>query len=105
MRRLSKISPGLSFIIRLVWFFGLAFVSWRLTNWLLFESGFMTVETVYSGGVSRDLPEELIVVGVSLLIFLIINCLIWIGYFFSVPSGRRRPTTATTYSRNPELYR
>ena len=105
MRRLSRVSPGLSLIVRIIWFVMLSFVAWRLTNWLLYESSFVTFDLFYEGGVSRDIPEEMIVVGVTVLVFLVMNFLIWLGYFMSVPSGRRRPTRATTFSRKPEMYR
>ena len=98
-------SRFLSFVLWSGWTIFIGFVAWFLTQWLLFESGAMTLETLYLGGFPRSIPEEGLVYIVAGIVFIVINIFIMIGYFLALPSGRRRADRPTTYSRKPDFYR
>ena len=94
-----------SFILWSGWTVFLGFIAWHATQWLLFESGLMTVQSLYRDGFSRSISEEGVIYIVTGVVFLLINIFIMIGYFLALPSGRRRPDRPTTYSRRPDFYR
>lgn len=101
----SERTNVIGFIIRFVWIFALAAISWRIANWLLFDAQLLSMNALYNGGMPREWPEGIITLVIAGVVFIFINLLVWIGYFVAVPSGRRRPNRASTYSRNPEIYR
>ncbi|MEM9777442.1 MAG: hypothetical protein AAF902_22885 [Chloroflexota bacterium] len=79
--------------------------SWYAANWLLFESDLLSTEMLYRGGFSRDLSETSLLLIVTATVFVLSNFFVLIGYFFALPSGRRRSNEPSTYSRRPERYR
>ena len=94
-----------SFVLWSGWTIFIGFVAWYVTQWLLFESGVMTLETLYRDGFPRSLPEENLIYIVTGIVFILINMFIMIGYFLALPSGRRRADQPTTFSRRPDFYR
>lgn len=93
--------PAIRLLIRVLWVGTVGVIAWMITDWLLYDPGHIGVETIYKSGISRDTPEILIVLILTLICFFIINLMIWIGFFWAVPSGRRRPNRASIYSRDP----
>ena len=92
-------------LLRAGWIILVAGVSWYIAQWLLFESGVLTIQELYQGGFSRSLSEDVLVYIMTAAVFLIINIFILIGYFLALPSGRRRADRPTTYSRKPDYRR
>lgn len=78
----------------------LAITSWYASNWLLYESDLLSFEMMYQGGFSTDLSHESLLLIVTATVFVLSNFFVLIGYFFALPSGRRRADQPSTYSRN-----
>lgn len=91
-------------ILRTGWIVLIAMVSWYLTQWLLFDAELLSIEAMYRGGFPRTLSEEVLTYILAAAVFIIVNIFIMIGYFFALPSGRRRADRPTTYTRKPDYH-
>jgi hypothetical protein len=89
-------------ILRLIWISSLMVVSWYLTQWLLLDSGLLTIEMLYQEGIPRSLSEEWVIYMITAVMFLVVNIFIMIGYVFALPSGRRRSDHPSQYSHKQD---
>lgn len=89
-------------ILAISWL-GLCFAAaYYITDWL-FESGTVTYNFFYTRlFIPRSIPEEIIQIGLMVVIVVIVQFFVLVGYAFANPMARRRPGTPTSYSPNPE---
>ena len=89
-------------ILAIIWL-GLCFTAaYLITDWL-FESGALTLNFFYTRlFIPRSIPEEIILIGFMIVIVVILQFFVLIGYAFANPMARRRPGTPTAYSPDPE---
>lgn len=89
-------------IIALIWF-GICFVAaYFLVNWL-FDTDLITHNMFYNRlFIPRSVSKEAIDIGFMVLIVIVIQFFVVLGYAFASPTGRLRPGRATLHSRDPD---
>ncbi len=93
-------SAGRTFI-QLIWL-GISFViAYFVSEWL-FTSGIFTPQMAYAGGVPRFFPEWVIQGVIMLLMVIVMQFFLLLGFMIANPIGRRRSGRPTLTSWNPD---
>ena len=89
-------------IIAVIWF-GLCFIgAYYLVNWLA-DSGIVTINALYNRlHIPRTVSEEVVRAGLMILIVVLINFFVLLGFAFASPIGRLRPGKPTVSSRDSD---
>ena len=88
-------------LIQLIWS-GISFViAYFVSEWL-FARGIFTPQMAYAGGVPRILPEWVIQAGIMLLMVIVMQFFMLLGFMIASPLGRLRSGRATLRSWNPD---
>jgi hypothetical protein len=89
-------------IISTIWL-GLSFVgAYFLINYL-FDSGTLNYNMIYNRFfIPRTIPEEVLLGAMMLIVVIISQFALVVGFAFASPVGRTRPGTPSLMSRNPD---
>lgn len=89
-------------IVAVVWLaicFGLAYL---LMNYL-FDNDILSYNFFYSRlFFPAEISETMILIGSMIVVVVIINFFVLVGYALASPTGRRRPGTPSMYSQDPD---
>ena len=89
-------------ILAVVWLaisFGLAY----LVVTMLIDNELLTYNFVYNRlFVPREIPTTAILIGLMVVVVIIMNFFVLVGYALVSPVGRRRPGTPSMYSQDPD---
>ena len=89
-------------ILAVIWLaicFGLAYLLMQY----LFDNELLTYKFFYNRlFIPRTVSETAILIGSMLVIVVVVNFFVLIGYGLISPSGRRRPGTPSLYSEDPD---
>ncbi|MCA9940201.1 MAG: hypothetical protein KC418_16280 [Anaerolineales bacterium] len=88
-------------VLQLTWL-GICFViAYFVSNWV-FAEGIFTPQMAYAGGLPRAVPEWVIQGGIMLLLVLVMQFFMVLGFLVATPLGRSRSGKATLRSWNPD---
>lgn len=89
-------------ILAVLWLALCVAVAYFITEWL-FESGTITTGFFYNQLYIPSTVDELFIrIGFIVVLVIIMQFFVLLGYAFSSPQGRTRPGNATAYSKNPD---
>ena len=89
-------------ILAVIWLAITIGIAYFLLDWL-FENDYLSLGFYYGQlRIPPSIPEWAIMVGSMVVIIVIINFFVLLGYAFFSPTGRRRPGTAYMYSPDPD---
>ncbi|HSM56909.1 MAG TPA: hypothetical protein VK879_12225 [Candidatus Sulfomarinibacteraceae bacterium] len=85
-------------IVQTIWLLISGAIGYFVLRWL-FDAGTLEYNLFYNTlGIPRAVPEEVIFAGLILLIVIIMQFFLILGYAFASPAGRERPGTPSPYS-------
>ncbi len=87
-------------LVQGTWLAMSAVIAYFALSWL-FSSGQLSYDFFYlSLGVPRAIPETVILGVLVLVVMVVMQFFLVLGYAFGSPQGRERPGTPSAYSRN-----
>ncbi len=89
-------------ILAVIWLAICIAIAYFLIDWL-FENNYLNLGFFYGQlRIPPIIPEWAIIAGSMLIVIVIINFFVALGYAFFSPTGRRRSGTASLYSSDPD---
>lgn len=88
-------------ILQLIWWAISFVIAYFVSEWL-FAQEIFTPQMAYAGGIPRALPEWAIQGGLMVIIVVVIQFFMLLGFMFANPRGRSRSGKASLHSWNPD---
>lgn len=89
-------------LIQTLWFFISIGVAFGLVWWLN-SSGTFPLRTLYSAGIPRAVPEWAVMVGFIIVIAIVMQIFLLLGFLIGSPKGRARQGRATLESKTVDF--
>jgi hypothetical protein len=91
-------------IIQGVWLLISFAVAYYLSTYLI-DQGVISYSQLYNQFfIPRVIPEPVLLGGLMLLIVIVMQFFLYVGFAFASPEGRRRSGTPTLHSRHPDPF-
>ncbi len=90
-------------IVGFIWLLISLAASYFLVNYLIAQD-YLNLSMFYDMGVPRQVPEEVFLVAIILVLVGIMQFFLAFGYMIASPEGRRRTGDPTLYSRSKDPY-
>ena len=90
-------------IIQFVWLL-ISFVIAYFVVKYIFDTGYLTYNMIYGVGIPRSIPTIVITGVLMLVVVVIMQFFLFIGFMFANPEGRRRTGDPTLKSKTKDPY-
>jgi len=91
-------------IIQVIWLLISFIIAYYLSNYL-FEQGVISYNRLYTQlSIPREVPREAVLAGLMLLIVMVMQMFLILGFVLASPEGRRRTGEASLNSRTKEPF-
>lgn len=93
-------------VVQVIWLLLSAGLSYYLINYLLNsdESSFSYNAVYNATGLPRTVPEGALLAGMILLLVLLFQIFLWLGFAMASPEGRRKTGVPSLHSRNKDPF-